>query len=73
MEIEGWISLKFNRFMAMGVCGEEDEFILYLTLTKTPQGYRPARVLYEMSDDLWDQYQDRLEERGFLTPQPSLT
>ena len=73
VEIEGWISLKFNRFMAMGVCGEEDEFILYLTLTKTPQGYRPARVLYEMSDDLWDQYQDRLEERGFFNPQPAHT
>ena len=62
MTCREWVPLNGHRFAAMGSCGEEDEFLVYLTPLQNPQGgYRISRLLYEMSDDLWDQYQDKLE------------
>ena len=58
-----WIPLRGNRYMGMGCCGEEDEFIVYLNFNRCHEGWRVMRVFYEMSDDLWDQYQDGLEAR----------
>ena len=59
--VEGWLPMNGHRFMGMGSCGEEDEFILYLNIYRSPEGYQVSRVLYEMSDDLWDRYQDKLD------------
>ena len=64
---EGWIQMNNHRFMALGVCPEGDEFILYLNITKCSGGFRLCRMIYEMSDDLWDRYMDRLEARGLIT------
>lgn len=61
-ETEGWVPLNGHRFMSMGVCGEEDEFLLIVSVLRCPEGgFQASRLLYEMSDDLWEQYQDKLE------------
>ena len=72
VRIEGWIQMNSHRFMAMGTCGEEDEYILYLNLTRCPGGYRASRVLYEMSDDLWDRYEEKVESRQLIPLEPAL-
>ena len=59
--VEGWLIGRRHNCSGMGVCDEEDEFSLTLNVNRTPEGFRVNRVLYEMSDDLWEQYQDRLE------------
>ena len=64
---EGWIQMNNHRFMALGVCPEGDEFILYLNITKCDGRFRLCRMIYEMSDDLWDRYMDRLEAHGLIT------
>lgn len=69
MEAENWVSLKGHRFMAMASCGEEDEFLVVVSCHRCPRGgYQASRLLYEMSDDLWDQYQDLLELQGNAQP-----
>lgn len=65
VKCDEWIQLRSNRFMSMGTCPEGDEFIVYLTRTKVESGhYRVNRLFYEMSDDLWDFYQ---EQRNLLS------
>ncbi len=57
-----WLQMPHHRLMAMGVCPQEDEFIVYLTcMPCAAGGFRVSRLFYEMSDDLWDRYQDALE------------
>ena len=57
-----FVSLPGHRYAAMGSCPDEDEVLLILTTQPMPQGgWRISRLVYEMSDDLWEQYQDRLE------------
>lgn len=49
--------LRFDReeFAASGQCSEGDEILVTMELTRTaPDKYHPRRILYEMSDDLWD-------------------
>lgn len=58
---DDWIAMSHRRLMALGVCPEEDEFILYLEYIPCAGGFRVSRLLYEMSDDLWDRYQDARE------------
>ena len=68
VKCEGWIQLHSYRFMAAGFCPDGDEFILFLTRSKTDNSqYRISRMLYEMSDDLWDFYQDKLEQKNFVS------
>ena len=62
---EGWVSMGFHQYAAMGTCPEEDEFLLMLECIRCQDGsHRYRRLVYEMSDDLWDRYQDRLELVG---------
>lgn len=64
----GWLQLRSYRFMAEGRCPEGDEFILFLSRRKTASGtFRVTRMLYEMSDDFWDFYNDQLELQPLLT------
>lgn len=49
--------LRFDQeeFAASGQCSEGDEILVTMELTRTaPDKYHPRRILYEMSDDLWD-------------------
>ena len=62
---EGWLPLNREEFIARGVCAEGDELLLDLELIRTaPNCYHPRRVLYEMSDDLWEQYCQHRDEAG---------
>ena len=48
----------------MGRCNQGDELLLTLELTRTgPTRFHPRRILYEMSDDLWEVYSDAKEAR----------
>lgn len=62
---EGWLPLNREEFIARGVCAEGDELLLDLELIRTaPNCYHPRRVLYEMSDDLWELYCQHRDEAG---------
>ena len=68
---KNFIPMPHHRLMTMGVCAQEDEFILYLEcLPCAGGGFRVSRLLYEMSDDLWDRYQDALELEASRQEQP---
>ena len=62
---EGWLPLNREEFMACGACAEGDELLLTLELIRTaPNRFHPRRVLYEMSDDLWELYCQHRDEAG---------
>ena len=62
---EGWLPLNREEFIARGTCAEGDELLLDLELIRTaPNCYHPRRVLYEMSDDLWELYCQHRDEAG---------
>lgn len=57
---EAWIPWGTRSFAAMGSCDEGDEFFVLLTYSRNYTGVHYAkRLIYEMSDDLWELYQDR--------------
>jgi len=54
---EPWLHLGREESMARGQCSQGDEILLTMELTRTaPDRYHPRRILYEMSDDLWEVY-----------------
>lgn len=62
---EGWLPLNREEFITRGACAEGDELMLDLELIRTaPNCYHPRRVLYEMSDDLWELYCQHRDEAG---------
>lgn len=59
---ENWMSWDHGTLAAAGFCDQEDEFLALLDCAKAHTEDFYAKVLvYEMSDDLWDLYQDRKE------------
>ena len=57
-----WLRDPAGGFLACRVCPEGDEFLLRLRYRRrAPAVYTAERRIYEMSDDLWEQYQDALE------------
>lgn len=59
---EKWLPYSHDEFMTMAECPQEDAFFVHLE--RFPQrggAYRARRMIYEMSDDLWDIYQDAKE------------
>ena len=62
---EPWLSYQGNTFAGYGMCPQEDEFLVELSVIKRPDGrYSAKRIIYEMSDDLWDVYMDKKEALG---------
>lgn len=63
---EGWLHLDREESMARGQCSEGDEILVTMELTRTtPNRFHPRRILYEMSDDLWELYcQHQAEASG---------
>lgn len=60
MQAESWLRLDAGEYIARGACGEEDEILLTLCLTRSAANrFHPRRILYEMSDDLWELYSTR--------------
>lgn len=59
---ESWVPSGRNSHFAYGICPEEDEFLLELTtVNRADKTFGAKRILFEMSDDLWDVYMDRKE------------
>lgn len=62
---DAWISNGNHSYRSYGLCPQEDEFLLEIeTIKLKDQTYRAKRMVYEMSDDLWEQYMDRKELLG---------
>lgn len=62
---EGWLPSLGSTMLGYGLCPEEDEFLVELWTRNRPGGQCSARrVIYEMSDDLWDVYMDKKEALG---------
>ena len=62
VKCESWISFRDNEHIAYGLCPEEDEFLLQLSLVSHgKEEYFAKRMIFEMSDDLWDIYISRKE------------
>ena len=56
---EGWHKLKGKRHFGYARCSEGDEFAVYLRHSRPENGpWHVNRIFYELTDDLWDQYQD---------------
>lgn len=52
-----WLHADRDEMVAYGRCSEGDEIFLTMELTRTASNqFHPRRILYEMSDDLWDVY-----------------
>lgn len=64
LQFDPWI--RGDRcYMSCGVCPEEDEFLMQLSLNRhRTDAYRVRRLMYEMCDDLWDIYMDKKEPLG---------
>lgn len=60
---EPWIRQSREDYMSMAVCEDGDEFYVHLEILKAGNRYYPRRVFYEMSDDLYEVYQDAKEAR----------
>lgn len=61
---EAWLRPEREEYLAKGCCSEGDEILLTMELTRTgPTRFHPRRILYEMSDDLWEIYTQQ-EEAG---------
>lgn len=59
---EKWLTLSPDEYMTMAECPQEDAFFVHLE--RFPQrggAFRARRMIYEMSDDLWEVYQDTKE------------
>lgn len=62
---DGWLHLDREESMARGQCSEGDEILVTMELTRTaPNRFHPRRILYEMSDDLWELYCQHQAEAG---------
>lgn len=59
---ESWLPYGPGEFMTMARCPQGDELFVHLERLPLPGGrFRAKRMLYDMSDDLWEVYQDALE------------
>lgn len=66
---EPWLRMERDEYISMGRCSREDEILLSLELTRTaPNRFHPRRIFYEMSEDLWDIFSQRKEERNGVAP-----
>lgn len=60
IQCEPWVPSGRNTMFAYGICDEEDEYLLELSITHHGDGrFAARRILFELSDDLWDIYMDR--------------
>lgn len=59
MECESWVPGRIHPYVTMATCPEGDEYLLSLTCHRLSDGRVLAeRLLFDMSDDLYDRYCD---------------
>jgi len=62
VKCDQWISLSGSTHLAYGACPDGDEFLLQLSVIHHEHRmYSAKRIIFEMSDDLWDIYMDKKE------------
>lgn len=63
---EPWFAWSAHVWVALAVCDTGDEFLVWVETLLGPDGsFRAKRLIYEVSDDLWELYQDKKEaQRG---------
>jgi len=62
VKCDPWISLNGHTHLAYGVCPDGDEFLLQLSVMRHERRvFSAKRIIFEMSDDLWDIYMDKKE------------
>lgn len=62
VQCEPWVPSGRNTQLAYGICDEDDEFLLELAISHQRDGrFTAKRILFGLSDDLWDVYLDRKE------------
>lgn len=62
VKCDPWISFNGSTHLAYGLCPEGDELLVQLSVVcHNHQAYSGKRILFEMSDDLWDIYMDKKE------------
>ena len=59
-----WTRKDGNTMLAYARCNEGDEYLAVCRYGRTPEGIRMGRMVYEMSDDLWDVYQRCIERQA---------
>lgn len=60
VKCEPWLALSGGPPLAYGVCPDGDEFLVQLTVILHRRGeHSVKRMIFEMSDDLWDIYMDK--------------
>ena len=65
VQCDSWISSSGNTFLGCGICANGDEFLVQLSIVRrSTETYCAKRIIFEMSDDLWDIYMDRKELLG---------
>ena len=62
IQAEPWLSVDHEEFISMASCDQGDEILIRMELIPTgSHRFFPRRVFYEMSDELWEEYSNRLE------------
>lgn len=62
VKCEPWLASWGGAPMAYGICPDGDEFLVQLMISCHRRGeYSAKRMIFEMSDDLWDIYMDKKE------------
>lgn len=65
VKCEPWVCLGRNTHIAYGICPDGDEFLVQLTIVhQGKREFTTKRIIFEMSDDLWDIYMDKKEPLG---------
>ena len=65
VKCERWLSLSGSTHIAYGRCPDGDEFLVQLSVVYHKKNeYSTKRIIFEMSDDLWDIYMDKKEKLG---------
>lgn len=65
VKCDRWLSLSGSTHIAYGMCPDGDEFLVQLSVVYHKKNeYSTKRIIFEMSDDLWDIYMDKKELLG---------
>ena len=68
VQCEDWIHFGHGTFVAYGICPEEDEFLVQLFPAHRREYCAAKRLVFELTDDLWDIYLDKKETAQGVTP-----
>lgn len=69
VKCESWIHYGHSTFVTYGLCPEEDEFLVQLfPAYHAREALTAKRLVFELTDDLWDIYLDKKETAQGVAP-----